>query len=141
VHPEVARRLLCNARVQVVMEDTAGQVVKLGRMRREPPEWMLRQLRYRDRGCTFPGCSQRRFVQAHHIAWWEQGSVTDLDNLVLVCSFHHKLVHEYGWRLTRDGDGSVRWFHPDGTRYRAGPGSAPPHEEIIRQRELVAAGT
>ena len=48
----------------------------------------LRQLKYRDRECTFPGCGERRFTQAHHIVWWECGGPTDLDNLVLVCTFH-----------------------------------------------------
>ena len=56
--------------------------------------------------------------------WWGKGGRTDLDNLVLVCTFHHKLVHEFGWRLKREADGSVKWFRPDGTGYRAGP--APP---------------
>src|SRR6266542_6284979 len=116
----------CTGRVQTVIEDRAGHVVGLGRVTREPPEWMIRQLKYRDLECRFPGCGARRFTQAHHIVWWEHGGATDLDNLVLVCSFHHKLVHEYGWGLKRGGDGSVKWFHPDGTRYRAGP--APPRE-------------
>jgi hypothetical protein len=124
IHPAVANRLLCTARVQLVEEDSSGQPVRLGRIRREPPEWMLRQLRYRDRECGFPGCGHRRFTAAHHVMWWKKGGTTDLDNLVLICSFHHTLVHELGWRLTRDQEGTVRWFYPDGRRYRAGP--APP---------------
>src|SRR6266542_7099369 len=99
IHPEVARRLACHGRIQAVLEDRGGQVVRLGRISREPPAWMLRQLRYRDRECTFPGYGERRFTQAHHIVWWERGGPTDLDNLVLVCTFHHKLVHEYGWAI------------------------------------------
>lgn len=99
---------------------------------------MIRQLKYRDFGCTFPGCGIRRFTQAHHIRWWEHGGRTDLDNLVLVCSFHHTLVHEYGWSLTRDQDGTTRWFHPDGTRCRAGP--APPRESVERHPALSASG-
>jgi Domain of unknown function (DUF222)/HNH endonuclease len=134
VHPEVVRRLLCTARVQTFLEDGTGSPVRLGRLRREPPEWMLRQLKYRDRECTFPGCGTRRFTQAHHIVWWNRGGRTDLDNLVLICSFHHKLVHEYGWRLSRDRGGTVRWFHPDGTRYRAGPG--PPDDMAHREHAL-----
>jgi Domain of unknown function (DUF222)/HNH endonuclease len=129
IHPEVARRLLCTARVQTVLEDSSGHPVRLGRIRREPPEWMVRQLKYRDRECRFPGCASRRFTQAHHIRWWDRGGRTDLDNLVLICSFHHKLVHEYGWKVSRDQAGTVRWFYPDGTRYRAGPG--PPEEPMV----------
>ena len=95
----------------------------VGRSTRVPPAWMLRQLRYRDWSCTFPGCEARRFTQAHHIVWWSHGGRTDLDNLVLVCLFHHRLVHEHGWSLRRDPQGTVQWFHPDGARYRAGPGA------------------
>lgn len=124
IHPETARRLLCDARVQTVLEDSHGEVIKLGRMRREPPAWMLRQLKHRDRGCRFPGCGNRRFAQAHHLTWWSRGGRTELENLALICSFHHKLVHELGWSITRDADGEIRWFRPDGVRYRAGP--APP---------------
>jgi hypothetical protein len=93
---------------------------------------MMRQLRFRDYGCTFPGCGSRRFVQAHHIAWWRHGGRTDLDNLLLVCTFHHKLVHEHGWTVRRDPDGVSGWFFPDGRRYRAGP--APPRT-LERQDE------
>jgi hypothetical protein len=124
IHPETARRLLCEARIQTVIEDEAGRPLGLGRMTREPSAWMIRQLRYRDVECTFPGCGARRFTKAHHIKWWEHGGPTDLDNLLLVCSFHHKLVHEHGWSVVSKKDGVILWFHPDGSPYRAGP--APP---------------
>ncbi|MGZ4126080.1 MAG: HNH endonuclease signature motif containing protein [Actinomycetota bacterium] len=68
-----------------------------------------------------PGCGTRAFTHAHHIVWWERGGRTDLDNLVLLCSFHHRLVHEYGWTLARQRDGTVEWFRPDGAGYLAGP--------------------
>ncbi|HZD81106.1 MAG TPA: hypothetical protein VE646_13845 [Actinomycetota bacterium] len=45
-------------------------------------------------------------------------------NLVLICTFHHRLVHEYGWGLVRGDDGELRWYRPDGVRYRAGPALA-----------------
>jgi hypothetical protein len=118
---DVARRFLCNATIQAVVEAPDGSVVGLGRTAREPSAWMMRQLRYRDSACTFPGCGNRRFTQAHHIRWWSRGGGTDLDNLALVCTFHHRLVHEHGWNLERMSTGDVRWFRPDGVRYRAGP--------------------
>ncbi len=121
IHPETVERLLCNARVQVVLEDEIGDVVGLGRTSREPSAWMVRQIRYRDRECRFPGCGARRFTEAHHIVWWRHGGRTDLDNLALICSFHHRLVHEQGWSIRRETDGEISWFHPDGRRYRAGP--------------------
>ena len=98
-------------------------MIGLGRMAREPAEWMLRHLRHRDRGCTFPGHSTR-WTQAHHIRWWSRGGTTDLENLVLTCLFHHKLVHEYGWTIRRERTDQVVWLRPDGVRFHAGP--APP---------------
>jgi hypothetical protein len=120
-HVETVRRLACTGRLQVVLEDEGGNAVGLGRTSREPSAAMMRQLRYRDQECRFPVCGSRRFTQAHHIRWWSRGGRTDLENLVLTCTFHHKLVHEYGWSLARDPDNTVRWYRPDGTRYRAGP--------------------
>lgn len=117
-------RLLCNARVQAVVEHPGGTVGGVGRLTREPAPWMMRQLRHRDGNCRFPGCDARRFTQAHHIDWWSRGGRTELDNLVLVCAFHHKLVHEHGWELNRDDEGELVWVRPQGTRTRAGPDAA-----------------
>lgn len=121
VHPQTVRRLLCNGRVQTIVEDRDGHVLGVGRMSRDPAAWMIRQVRYRDRECRFPGCGARRFTEAHHIVWWRHGGRTDLDNLLLICSFHHRLVHEYGWSVQRELDGSVMWRRPNGARYQAGP--------------------
>jgi hypothetical protein len=71
-------------------------------------------LRSRDKGCAFPGCHHTRFVDAHHIEHWSAGGETKLDNLMLLCSQHHKLVHEGGFSIERDYQN--RWFfkRPDG---------------------------
>jgi len=138
-HPETVRRLLCSGRVQVVIEDEARNPVWLGRMHREPPAWMMRQLRYRDSGCRFPGCGTRAFANAHHVRWWSRGGSTELENLILICSFHHRLVHEYGWSARMEADGRVTWFQPDGARYRAGP--APPGGAGSAGRRGPAGGT
>ncbi|MCI0635351.1 MAG: HNH endonuclease [Actinobacteria bacterium] len=136
VHPETVRRLLCTSRLQAVLEDRSGTAVRFGRMTREPSPAMLRQVRYRDHGCRFPGCGVRRFTEAHHIVWWRNGGRTDLDNLVLICSFHHRLVHEHGWRVERDPSGEIRWLRPDGVRYRAGPSPG-----ATSEREALLAAT
>jgi Domain of unknown function (DUF222)/HNH endonuclease len=125
VPSQTLERLLCNSRVQVVEEDDAGNALAMGRRTRIPSGWMARQVRYRDQECRFPGCGARRFTEAHHIVWWSRGGRTDLENLLLICSFHHKLVHEHGWVVKRAPDGDPRWFRPDGTRYRAGPDHVP----------------
>lgn len=121
ITPETVQRLACDSRLQVVTEDTHGNPLRLGRLTRTPSAAVVRQLRYRDRECRFPGCGRRRFTAAHHVVFWSRGGRTDLDNLVLLCGFHHRLVHEGGWRLALDSDTTVRWFRPNGLRYRAGP--------------------
>jgi hypothetical protein len=137
IHVETVRRLLCNGRVQTIVEDAAGEVLGFSRISREPSAWMLRQIRYRDRECRFPACGARQFTEAHHVKWWRDGGRTDLDNLVLICSFHHRLVHEHGWSVERDREGVVRWFDPGGTRHRAGP--SPPGVSVERELLLDAA--
>ncbi len=121
VHPEIGRRLSCDARLQVVLEDRDGNAIGIGRAGRNIPAWLMRQLRYRDHGCSFPGCGTRSFLQAHHIVHWEHGGTTDLNNLTLVCCFHHKLVHEYGWRVALDDNSMATWFRRSGRRYDPGP--------------------
>ena len=121
IHPEVARRLSCDARLQFVLHDRAGNALGIGRASRDVPRWVRRQLRHRDNGCcTFPGCEMRGYLQAHHIIHWEDGGLTDYYNLVLVCSFHHKLVHELGWDVRLKAS-VAQWFRPGGRRYDPGP--------------------
>ena len=70
---------------------------------------MRRALQARDGGCRFPGCSNHKFVDGHHIRHWADGGETSLDNLVLLCRFHHHLVHEGGYDC-RKGDGNEIYF-------------------------------
>lgn len=131
IHPAVVERLLCDASVQTVVEDERGDVVRLGERSRLAPAWMERQVRYRDGGCTFPGCGTRRFTQVHHVRWWHDGGRTTIPNLALICSFHHRLVHERGWRVERLEDGDLAWRRPDGRRWASGP---PPRAPVELER-------
>jgi hypothetical protein len=89
--------------------------VDLGRQRRAIPSALRRALWLRDAGCRFPGCANRRFVHGHHIRHWAHGGETSLQNLALLCGFHHRLVHEGGFRLRRDSEsGALEWFDPRG---------------------------
>jgi hypothetical protein len=65
---------------------------------------LRRALNKRDGGCRFPGCTQDRFVDAHHIHHWAHGGETKLSNLVLLCRHHHRLVHEEGFRVHRENN-------------------------------------
>ena len=109
---------MCDARVQTVLEDAEGNAFKLGRMTREPSSAMIRQLRHRDRGCRFPGCGFKAFTQAHHIVHWKDGGPTDLENLIIICRFHHKAVHELGWKVSRKRDGTLLWRAPQEPTFR-----------------------
>ncbi|HYI46538.1 MAG TPA: DUF222 domain-containing protein [Actinomycetota bacterium] len=137
IHADTALRLCCDARLQTVVLNGGGKVVGIGRASRTVASWLQRQLRYRDGRCTFPGCEAKWFLHAHHIRHWIKGGPTDLDNLVLVCHWHHKLVHEGNWNVALKGN-EVSWYRPDGRRFE--PGRSPPNpSEDQRDRRLAAA--
>jgi Domain of unknown function (DUF222) len=116
IHPTVAARLSCIAAVQALLTDRRGNPLYLGRRRRTVNRAQLRALRVRDQDrCVFPGCTSTRHLQAHHLRWWRHGGATDLDNLALVCTFHHTLVHEQGYQLVAEQDGRFTATCIDGT--------------------------
>ena len=79
-----------------------GEPLSIGRRSRSIPPPMRRALKIRDKGCHFPGCTNTRFVDGHHIEHWADGGETSLDNLVLLCRHHHHLVHEGGFTCEKD---------------------------------------
>ncbi len=90
-----ARRLACDAGVLPVVLGSAGEVLDVGRRSRTVPTAIRNALVVRDGGCTHPGCSAPvSWCDAHHVVHWADGGPTSLDNLVLLCSAHHHLVHE-----------------------------------------------
>ncbi len=115
VSAETSRRLACDASVVRLTEAPDGSVLDVGRKTRTIPPALRRALESRDRGCRFPGCGLR-FTDAHHLRHWADGGETKLDNLVLLCRFHHRLVHEEGYSVH---------FQPD---RRPGSGDRPPSD-------------
>jgi hypothetical protein len=113
-HAETVRRIACDGRIEWVFED--GVVaVGIGRRGRQVPPWLERVLRHRDSGrCRFPGCERRVFLRSHHIRHWADGGPTDLDNLVTLCSAHHRLIHEGGWRISGHPGIELRFHNPKG---------------------------
>ena len=91
---ETTRRLACDASVVTVLEDGAGNVLDVGRKTRSIPPAIRRALKIRDGGCRYPGCCESRWVDGHHIQHWCDGGKTSLDNLVLLCRYHHRLLHQ-----------------------------------------------
>jgi len=116
---ETTRRLACDANRVLLRETGSGQPLAIGRKSRTVPPAMRRALGARDDGCRFPGCTERRFVDAHHIVHWADGGATELDNLVLLCRYHHVLVHEKGFGCQRTERGEVAFTTPAGSRMPA----------------------
>ncbi|HET9769720.1 MAG TPA: DUF222 domain-containing protein [Acidimicrobiia bacterium] len=114
IPPETARRLACDASVLTLVESAGGTPLDVGRKQRTPPAALRRALRRRDGGCRFPGCGRRRFVHAHHIVHWAAGGPTSLTNLILLCSRHHRLVHEGGYRIETPAPHHFVFLNPAG---------------------------
>ena len=110
---EALRRQACDCRIELNAHGPDGALVGVGRATRTVPAWMCRALRRRDGGCRFPGCERRRWVQAHHLVHWADGGRTDMGNLALICPFHHRLVHEGGWRIDGNPNAALTFVRPD----------------------------
>ncbi|MBW0116960.1 HNH endonuclease signature motif containing protein, partial [Pseudonocardia abyssalis] len=115
IPPATAERLACDARAQVLLRDRRHNRLYLGRRRRLASPAQIAALTVRDGGrCRFAGCTQNRHLHAHHVVHWLRAGRTDLDNLVLLCGFHHTLIHERGFGIRKSGSGWVS-LRPDGT--------------------------
>jgi hypothetical protein len=113
---ETARRLACDCSLVGIVEDENGEPLDVGRKTRSLPPALQRALKSRDGGCRFPGCDRTRFTAAHHVHHRARGGETKLGNLVTLCTFHHRLVHEGGFGLTVTDDGVFVFTRPDGSR-------------------------
>jgi hypothetical protein len=111
---ETARRFGCDASVVAIVEGASGEPLDVGRKTRTISAPLRRLLRARDQGCRFPGCANDRYVDAHHIRHWAEGGETKPSNLVSLCRFHHRAVHEGGVRICVLDDGALRFVTPDG---------------------------
>ena len=107
VSAETSRRVSCDCSKTKIEEDEHGEPLNIGRRSRTIPPAMRRALKARDGGCRFPGCTNHKFVDGHHIRHWSDGGETSLDNLVLLCRHHHHLVHEGGFDCKRSKDGEI----------------------------------
>ncbi len=114
---ETARRLACDAGIVPIIENGQGEPLNIGRRTRTIPPGIRRALKARDKGCRFPGCTFVRYVDGHHIQHWAHGGETSLANLVTLCRFHHRLVHEGQVEIQQLDDGALRFLHPGGAAY------------------------
>jgi Domain of unknown function (DUF222) len=118
---EVARRLACDAKVLVSADGSDGRSLNLGRTRRDPSDAQRLEIRRRDKGCRFPGCTHTEFTDVHHVRHWVDGGLTDVDNLVELCDQHHRCVHEMGWKISGNANVELIFESPTGRRSASTP--------------------
>jgi hypothetical protein len=150
VSAETARRLSCDAGViEVVEDDDHGVPLSVGRKRRSIAGSIKRALLQRDTACVFPGCDNRVFLEGHHVRHWADGGETSLGNACLMCSLHHRFVHEYGYQVEMGPDQRPRFRDPRGrlvpavaTRPAVAPGALGwPHILAANEGLAIDAGT
>jgi len=126
--PATVRRIACDAEILPAVLTGGSQVLDLGREERLFTPAQRRALIQRDRGCAFPACDRPpAWCEAHHVKHWIDGGATDLSNGVLLCGFHHRVIHKGHWRVD---------MAPDGTPEFTPPRYVDPGQEPIRKRTL-----
>ncbi|WP_115684626.1 HNH endonuclease signature motif containing protein [Corynebacterium senegalense] len=132
---EAVKNFLSNANYRVNTVDETGLVLNTGRAVRLATDAQVNALMLMWRGrCAMPGCSHERFIEIHHIREWADGGLTDLDNLLPLCSACHALVSD-GWvSILKDG-GDVHFVRADGTRYVSYDHGLPERNDDARTKE------
>jgi len=102
------QRMACDCSVTRVLLDQDSVTIDVGRSKRVVAGPLRRALNARDGQCRWPGCERpASWCDGHHMVHWIDGGDTDLDNLVLLCRRHHRMVHEGGWQLVKTNDGRI----------------------------------
>ena len=103
ISSKTMERIACDCTMsRVLLADS--MVIDVGRATRVTSAPMRRALRVRDKGCRFPGCDRPvNWTSAHHIIFWGRGGPNHIGNEVLLCHYHHRLVHEGGWQVIKAG--------------------------------------
>ena len=131
--PEVVRRLACDAKIILSADNEKGHSIQQGTASRDPNSSQRIEIRRRDKGCRFPGCTYTEFTDVHHVVHWVNGGPTAIPNLVTLCDAHHRAVHELGWKMSGDANVLLSFRSPTGrvttstpsptfVSARAGPG-------------------
>ena len=97
-------QLLCDSNIARIILGPHSQPLDVGREQRTAPRSIRRAVAQRDRHCRYPGCDRRpNRCEVHHVIAWQHGGPTTLNNLILLCPFHHHTVHRQGWTNTFNG--------------------------------------
>jgi hypothetical protein len=111
---DTVKRLLCDCSLVTVAEDDNGNPLDVGRKQRTLPSSLRRALIARDRCCTFPGCQRKRYLHGHHLKHWINGGETNPGNVRMLCTYHHRLLHEGGFSIVKEADDTLRFVTADG---------------------------
>lgn len=107
------QRLACDCNVMRVLLDSKSLIIDVGRTKRLVDGALRRALSVRDKHCQWPGCDRpAAWCDGHHLVHWVDGGETNLDNCVLLCKRHHRMVHEGGWRLIKTDEGQIMAVPP-----------------------------
>jgi hypothetical protein len=111
---ETARRLACDAAITPIFLGPESTQPRAGQTSRTISGSQRKALAFRDKGCRFPSCDRPPdWTDAHHLKHWADGGEHVMDNLILLCRRHHRMVHEEGWRLVISAGGSIVALTPD----------------------------
>jgi hypothetical protein len=114
--PATLGRLACDCVLHKVVLGADGGLLRFGRSTRTVPVGLWNALVVRDLHCRFPGCDRpAHWSEAHHAVAWDEGGLTDAENLVLLCSRHHHRLHRPGWKAKLRPDASLEVTSPEGT--------------------------
>ena len=106
-------RIAGEADIWTAITDARGVPLALGRTRRIASRGQTVALAARDGGCSFPGCTRpSTWCDRHHILDWIAGGRTDLDNLTLLCRYHHTHFAQRGWTCRLNAAGLPEWTPP-----------------------------
>lgn len=119
----------CGGSTRAVVGTRSGGrnvVLRWGRKRRLPTRTLLRLVFERDRGCRHPACGRTRHLHAHHVRFWRDGGTTDPDNLIMLCSTHHRALHHGEFSIRARGNQQFSFHRPDGSRIETAPPTRTP---------------
>jgi hypothetical protein len=122
VDPATVGRLACDAGIHRVVTDGRSAILDYGTTTRTVPAPLYNALVIRDRHCRYPGCDRPPdWTEAHHVRWVTHGGRTALDNLVLLCTRHHHLLHSPGWHAKLLPDTTLEITDPHGQVHTSDP--------------------
>lgn len=109
---KTVQRLACDGTLHRVLK-ADSMVIDVGRATRAVHNSQRRGVNARYRTCCGPGCDRPvSMTSVHHLEFWGKGGASNLPNMIPLCYYHHRLVHEGGWRVIKAGE-EIRWIPPD----------------------------